>query len=229
MNKNSIFNTLLIDSMFQNEIIDNNNIKKCLISDNPLDENHITLKCNHSFNYNYILQEVKSNKKKGTRYNSTYVKKWSIQCPYCRNIQNGILPYRDTYEKIKYVNWPPKQCFIKYECMHIFKRGKNKGKKCGKISCDKYCKLHSKQYIKVKSTEISTQTPIKDQKQIYALCEHILTRGSNKGNVCNKKVILHKFKKNDSIDNINLNDYKYKKYYCKCHQKKYGELEVIGN
>lgn len=229
MNKNDIFNTLLIDSIFKNEIINDEETKECLISGEVLDENHITLKCNHSFNYKYIFNEVKSNKKKVTRYNSTNVKKWSIQCPYCRNIQSGILPYRDTYEKTKYVNWPIDKSFIKYECMYIFKRGKNKDKKCGKISCNKYCKSHYKIMSIKESSEISNQIPIKDKKLIYALCEHILTRGPNKGNICNKKVILHKFKKNDSIDNINLDNYKYKNYYCLCHQKTYGELKKLNN
>ena len=223
MNKTDIFNSLLIDSIFENEII-TNNVDTCLISDEPLTDDSVKLKCGHLFNYNSIFNEIKVRKKNITRYNGTRVKMWSIQCPYCRKIQNGILPYLDGYEKIKYVNWPPKHSFFASKCSYIFKRGKNKGKECGKRCSKKFCKYHSK--YDNKNTEISTQIPVEYKNQIYAKCEHILTRGPNKGNVCNKKVILHKFKKNDDIK---LDDYKYKKYYCLCHQKAYGELEKLSN
>ena len=235
MNKNNIFNSLLIDSLFddnfendifENEIISDTN-NKCLISDEKLNEKHITLKCKHKFNYDSIFYEVKKRKCNITRYNSTKIKRWSIQCPYCRNIQTGILPYEDGYPKLEYVNWPIRHSFNASTCEYIFKKGKNVGKLCGKICLGTHCKIHLK--YKKNPSEISKQIPILYKKQIYALCEHVLSRGQNKGNVCNKKVILHKFKKNESTDNINLNNYKYKKYYCKCHQKLYGELEKLNN
>ena len=230
MNKTDIFNSLLIDSIFENEII-TNDVDTCLISDEPLTDTNIKLKCGHSFNYDSIFNEIKIRKKNICRYNGTKIKMWSIQCPYCRKIQVGILPYLDGYEKIKYVNWPPKHSFCSSKCSYIFKRGKNKGKECGKRCIKKFCKYHYKYNSKNKENiEISNQIPkLFEKKYVYALCEHTLTRGPNKGNQCNTKVILHKFKKNDSTDNINLNDYRYKRYYCKCHQKKYGNLEKLSN
>ena len=227
MNKNNIFNSLLIESIFENEIVSTNTNNKCLISDEELKDDHITLKCNHSFNYESIFNEILNRKKSVTRYNSTKIKRWSILCPYCRNIQSGILPYKEGFQKVEYVNWPIRHSFNASKCEYLFKKGKNKGKQCGKICLGTHCKVHLK-YKKI-PTEISTQIPVLYKKQIYAKCEHIISRGQNKGNICNKKVILHKFKKNDSTDNINLNNYKYKKYYCKCHQKSYGELEKLNN
>ena len=44
------------------------NCEKCLISDDPLEEDHITLKCGHKFNYSPIYNEIKNQKCKRNRY-----------------------------------------------------------------------------------------------------------------------------------------------------------------
>jgi hypothetical protein len=81
-------------SFIKNEIEDNLN-DICLITNEILKENFITLKCGHKFNYiplwnqiyqykfiNSIFKDINSKKIKST-----------IECPYCRNQENNLLPF----------------------------------------------------------------------------------------------------------------------------------------
>ena len=43
---------------FLNSDDDESDIERCLISNNPLEINYITLNCNHKFNYKNIYNEV---------------------------------------------------------------------------------------------------------------------------------------------------------------------------
>ena len=45
----------------------NKNDNLCLISSNPLNDNHIELDCKHKFNYSSIFNEVINQKKKYNR------------------------------------------------------------------------------------------------------------------------------------------------------------------
>ena len=66
----------------------------CLISNLPLDDTHITLPCNHKFNYYYIFNEILNIKKKNystfSNYNGLGLNE--IRCPYCRTIYPNLLP-----------------------------------------------------------------------------------------------------------------------------------------
>jgi hypothetical protein len=98
-------------------------VEKCLISDEVLRKDHITLKCGHKFNYVPLFKEVLFQKCsmlpknvsskivtmyiKNTpqsnvstvMYNSSYnlettkISYNEIKCPYCRSITSHILPY----------------------------------------------------------------------------------------------------------------------------------------
>lgn len=223
MNKNILFNELLIMGIHEekNEIISNT----CLISDEPLLDNHIKLLCGHSFNYEYLLNEIFQQKSK-TSGRSCHLRRDQIQCPYCRRKQTGIMPYSEGFPKYKYVNWPMNLSFIKNKCQYVFKRGKNKGKLCNKICTSTFCKAHSK--YNVQNKEFSNQKLSYNSRYIYAKCEHILKRGNNKGQCCDKRVIVCKLKSGEKVDNNVLNSHKCKHYYCKNHQKKYGPLEKIN-
>ena len=60
---------------------DENNI--CLISKQKLHPNHITLSCNHKFNYIPIYKEVLYQKNKSnTQYEVTKLYAHQIKCPY---------------------------------------------------------------------------------------------------------------------------------------------------
>tara|TARA_B100001093_G_C26572268_1_gene903457 strand:+ start:184 stop:615 length:432 start_codon:yes stop_codon:yes gene_type:complete len=117
----------------------------CLISNEPLDNTHITLVCGHSFNYINIYMDT-YNQKKNTTYSQYILKPYQLRCPYCRNVQDKLLPYKiiDNVEKKYGVNSPNKFCMKLYTCDYIFKKGKNKGLKCNKECDEPFCKLHSK-------------------------------------------------------------------------------------
>lgn len=67
-------------------------VDKCLISNEPLDNTKITLKCNHSFNYFHLYKQLFSQQFSKNPYNGSHHIKMCIQCPYCRSITEGLLP-----------------------------------------------------------------------------------------------------------------------------------------
>lgn len=123
---------------------ENDNI--CLISGDIIDNTAIKLECNHKFIYYYIFNEVLNQKNNINKYDRT-LKVNEIKCPYCRNIQKKILPYRLSVgcdKKIYGVNYPKKYCMNNIPCCYIFKKGIKKGKQCSNESIDVYCKMHMK-------------------------------------------------------------------------------------
>ena len=131
---------MLNDNDDENEDFDN----KCLISGEELEDNFITLECNHKFNYKHIYNEVHKQKTEPWHSEVNKVKNTQLKCPYCRNIQTGILPYRESCIKVKYVNWPPYLMMLPDKCIYTFSSGKRKGLSCGKKCSGKYCLSHTK-------------------------------------------------------------------------------------
>jgi hypothetical protein len=83
------------------------------------------------------------------RFNEMYpLKMGELRCPYCRNIQKGILPYikKEGLIKQRGVNFPPSMYMRTSECGHIMKSGKRKGLNCDKACCQKYCYAHIDKY-----------------------------------------------------------------------------------
>lgn len=106
----------------------------CLISGEPLDNNHITLDCKHKFNINELYNEVVQQKTKHTLYfNKTKIKYNEIKCPYCRTITPKLLPYFKYYNNnlIYGVNCPQHLTMQLYECEYKGKKNTN----CGKNAC----------------------------------------------------------------------------------------------
>ena len=62
--------------------------EKCLISNELLTCNYITLECNHKFNYIELFNEVVEQKTKKMLDNSK-LKLNEVKCPYCRTINNA--------------------------------------------------------------------------------------------------------------------------------------------
>jgi hypothetical protein len=126
----------------------NANKERCLISDELLDNNYITLMCNHKFNFLELYNEVVEQKTKKLLDNSK-LKLNEIKCPYCRTINNKIMPYFKYYENklVKGVNSPSDLSIQLYECTYIDKSLN----KCGKNACiTKYgifCNNHLKYTI----------------------------------------------------------------------------------
>jgi hypothetical protein len=76
-----------------------NNTELCLISNLPLKDFFVKLSCGHKFNYEPLYKDIYNHKK---RFNNLEQSKnklglQQIRCPYCRNIQNELLPY---YEQL---------------------------------------------------------------------------------------------------------------------------------
>jgi hypothetical protein len=146
MTNKEIFMKLLMDSEDENQ--NNNTKERCLISNEILDNNAITLICNHKFNFLELYNEVVEQKTKKLLDNSK-LRLNEIKCPYCRTINNKIMPYFKYYENkiLKGVNHPPDLSIQLYECTYIDKSLN----KCGKNACITkhgiFCNIHCKYTI----------------------------------------------------------------------------------
>ena len=137
-------------NMLHSELNKKENIKqeskRCLISKQPLDNTCIKLMCGHEFNYNPLYREIKKQKTYHNHLSIIRLKKNQIQCPYCRNIQDKVLPFKP-YEgvtKCYGVNSPPSYEMLMDKCSYVFKSGKRKNKPCNKMCNGEYCNGHFK-------------------------------------------------------------------------------------
>ena len=69
----------------------------CLITEQPLAEFHVTMKCGHKFNYKPLYLDIKNHKQKCNNLESSSGRLGynEMRCPYCRNKQVGTLPYHE--------------------------------------------------------------------------------------------------------------------------------------
>ena len=155
------------------KIGENENI--CLITHVKLEDTCIKLNCGHSFNYAPLYNECRNQKynfvnSKNYYNSSNKLHTWQIMCPYCRNVQNNLLPCIESKNTplLKGVNTPIKYCMYLNKCNYIYKSGKNKGITCSKPCNEEKCKTH----MKTKHTS--------EKKK----CCAILKSGKNKGNQC---------------------------------------------
>ena len=81
---------------------------KCLITNTPLVDKHVTMKCGHKFNYIPLYYDILNHKTKfnGMESVGSSLKANEIRCPYCRSKQTGVLPcYEElALEKVNGVN-----------------------------------------------------------------------------------------------------------------------------
>jgi len=179
----------------------------CLISKEKLHPNHITLKCNHKFNYMHIYKEVLYQKNKSnTIYEVTKLQPYQIKCPYCRNITDKLLPFipYPCVKLAKNIHAAEPDCITAVKCSHIIKsRTLNK---CD-IQCDKnamycemenllFCPSHYKKYISkhvsggvsggVSGNSDTTNKPMSTK----PLCPAILKSGANSGKPCNSIISI---------------------------------------
>tara|TARA_Y100000591_G_C21771233_1_gene665686 strand:- start:566 stop:1315 length:750 start_codon:yes stop_codon:yes gene_type:complete len=221
MNQNKNFNELLLNMLNDTSTQENDNV--CLISNEILKDDHVTLFCNHSFNYKSIYNEIKKQKE----YNYLETQKLSsfqIKCPYCRNIQDKLLPYNSKFAKIMGVNYPLEHTMLVNKCKYIFKSGKRKNLSCNKYTHLTYCSQHqkiiNKRQEKIKNKKEKTiDKNNKLKKNNYTIellnenyCHHFLLRGKNKGKQCSYK----KNKKNGKYCTNHYKFYKNKELNKKC-------------
>ena len=210
MNNTDFFNELY--SQMCNETINNSDFdKKCLITGDILENKYITLLCGHTFNYSSILKEVERQKYSVPKTEVQRLKKHELKCPYCRNIQNGILPLFDGYEKIKYVNYPKTYSMKGEKCKYTFRYGKRKGQYCNKPCYDTYCISCEKKVLRQKNKKAIQQKKKKTQNKVIinqestqntilqdnsvvvgneteCICKALIKSGKRKGQQCGRKV-----------------------------------------
>ena len=172
--KNQLFNIELL-KLITKETDDADFLFYCLIGGEQLNENHVRLNCNHKFNYINLLNEVCVQRQKNVLEIQT-ITKYQIKCPYCRGVQNGIMPYiKDIVaKKMLGVNWPPSKIMKNERCKAVLKSGKRRNQRCNKPSCYKYCKIHN-----TKTTSLA--------KTAYNICMAIIKSGKRKGELCKCK------------------------------------------
>lgn len=147
----------------QEDIDDNKTNDLCLISGEKLNNTHIALECGHKFNYEPIVKEITQLKNKYQRtLESTHMRKYDIKCPYCRNIQNTLLPYLIGFPKFLNVNSPISKTYMPHNCKYKFKRGINKSKTCGEKCYGEYCLFHFKAEQKKKTNAKNKKEKIKN-------------------------------------------------------------------
>jgi sarcosine oxidase delta subunit len=159
----------LLDAEFENNKDDDENI--CLITFEPLTDNHVKLYCGHCFNYEAIYNEVYHQKYNHVPTSIKRLGKYQIKCPYCRNVQTDLLPPRENFKVVKKVNTPIEMTMKEHMCDHIFKRGAKKGTICGVRSRETKCKKHNK-----------------TKKTCSKRCLFILTRGPRKNKECGRNI-----------------------------------------
>lgn len=138
------FYTMLNDN---NTEINDVDPELCLISNTILDPIHsIKLMCGHRFNYLPIYKEVISQKMYPSCLEVTKLKAYQIKCPYCRNIQDKLLPYikMNDVEKKFGVNSPLHHTMCTNKCKYIFKSGKRKNFVCNSLCYADLCNIHIK-------------------------------------------------------------------------------------
>ena len=75
----------------------------CLISKVPLTDNFVKLQCGHKFNYLPLYNDIVNHKLKFNTMETSQgqLKKHQIRCPYCRKIQNELLPFYENIPGVK--------------------------------------------------------------------------------------------------------------------------------
>jgi len=75
-------------------------LPRCLITDAVLENDHVKLLCGHVFNYKPLYTEIQHQKK---NYNEQQNQAF-IKCPYCRRLQEFILPPKEGIRMIYGIN-----------------------------------------------------------------------------------------------------------------------------
>jgi hypothetical protein len=107
--------------------------KTCLITREPCSENAITLSCGHVFEYIALYKDLFARKISQGRICNPETGDYMTQCPYCRTICSGVIPFRklDGVMRVVAVNSPSSQEMdSELKCKHVFRSGKRRGCEC---------------------------------------------------------------------------------------------------
>lgn len=189
----------------------------CLISKEKLHPNHITLSCNHKFNYIPIYKEVLYQKNRNnTSFEITKLSDNQIKCPYCRQITHRLIPYiaYASVKQTKYVNSPEDLCMPAVKCQHVFKNthlcdsNTDHDLEGSSAKCEKnalyyedenllLCAQHFRQYekrmksIQDKKAKENAKIEEKNKKQSsIPRCKAILKCGKHAGKCCDRIISI---------------------------------------
>uniref|UniRef100_A0A6C0LIV3 RING-type domain-containing protein n=1 Tax=viral metagenome TaxID=1070528 RepID=A0A6C0LIV3_9ZZZZ len=171
----------------------NDDEELCLITNEPLENDCVSLKCGHVFNYLPLYNDILGHKTKGNRleHKQFQLNKNQIRCPYCKTVQNTLLPY---YNKkgVKAILGVNVQCPSNSACGYthssvwaqkLLKKQQEKEAKILQKLQEKEAKILQKQQDK----ELKLLQKQKD------VCVFILTRGINKGSRCKCHIVENGF------------------------------------
>lgn len=175
------------EELHKNDKLPNDTDELCLISQEKLNEYQtVKLMCGHKFNYLPLFKEIINQKK---NHNVLEVKRLlptQIKCPYCRNIQNKILPFIPGIEgvtRIWGVNYPARWEMKNYlhTCNYVYKSGKKKDMVCGKPCYNEKCNSHIKKSDPIGFDDITIETLNKyNVSQLKNICKIIKLKGYSK-------------------------------------------------
>ena len=146
-----------------------NPVPVCLLTNEPLTINCITLDCKHIFNYLPLYKEV-CYQKQDNCLETTYLSINEIKCPYCRVVTPKLLPYiadPGVVQKKKGVNFPLKYCMKLHTCGWIGNKGK--GKQC---SADAYTTVQGTYCIQHQNKVKKQQQDKQDKEDIVWTAQH---------------------------------------------------------
>jgi len=196
-----------------NEIIENVNIDSCcLLTKEALNDIHVTLSCGHKFNYislykEVVIQKTSAGMTTNGYYNSCTLRLNEMKCPYCRRVQDKLLPFLnyDDVKRLRGVNGPESLCMKARMCEHIETNQKSKKKNTKKEishSCEcnaihlvngvYYCKKHYEQEKEQKQEKQEKQEKQVEEKNDIcsvsneddSVCGVIIKTGKKKGLPC---------------------------------------------
>ena len=185
--KNSSLSSNTFNTFNTSNTYDENNI--CLISKEKLHPNHITLSCNHKFNYIPIYKEVLYQKNKSnTQYEVTKLDSHQIKCPYCRTITNKLLPFIQ-YPSVSFsksIHAYAPDCISATQCSHMINHRK---KNSQNTQCNKNAVYYEAEDLLLCPTHYSMRssklnTPASAPTSV-SKCSAILKTGPNTGKPCN--------------------------------------------
>ena len=184
--------------------------KFCLLTKEALDDIHVTLNCGHKFNYiplykEVVIQKTSAGMTTNGYYNSLTLRLNEMKCPYCRRVQDKLLPFLkyDNIKKLRGVNAPESVCMKARVCEHVETASKRKNtKKKISDSCEcnaihvvnggYYCKKHYDQQLQEKEQlqqqekkeETSSSSSSSFESENANMCGVIIKTGKKKGLPC---------------------------------------------
>jgi hypothetical protein len=143
----------------------------CLLSKEPLNENHIVLPCKHRFNYVSLCKEIACLKYPPRTYSRTInLSRQQICCPYCRKVFDKLLPKIPLYDLSL-----PKHVCSDVNCLEL--------KPCSYVSCEnntgfvsKYGVLCSKHYTRIDRKNCSKKAIFDDEESRTLFKENTVSK-----------------------------------------------------